>query len=113
MQYLSCVGCRLRVYRGGSSATRPCPRCGGELSPRDGEAAEPPPSTVAKVVGLQKRIAARIGREGTLEDVEREIIARSPSHRPALRRYARALLRARGMLPLENAKPRLFDGRTG
>jgi hypothetical protein len=67
---------------------------------------------VAKVVGLQQRIGARIRREGTLEDVEREIIAPSPSHRPALRRYARAVIRARQMLPLDNATPRLSDGRS-
>jgi hypothetical protein len=50
------------------------------------------------LVELQRRIATRIRHGGSLADVEREVIVRSslPDEQlPALRLYARGLLRAR------------------
>jgi hypothetical protein len=97
MQYLTCAGCRLKVYRGAGFAGRPCPRCQGELSPKQRSPGKTP--SVTRLLGLQRRIAARIRGGGSLEDVQREIIAAAPVdelHRPGLRLYARDMMRSRG-----------------
>jgi hypothetical protein len=44
MPYLSCAGCRLRIYRGGAAEPHPCPRCRKQLTVNRGGRPEQSPS---------------------------------------------------------------------
>lgn len=107
MPYLSCTSCRVRIYRGGAVTAWPCPSCGSDLVVHDVGRPDPllsfflerrlprASASATRLLALERRVAARIARGGSLADVEREIIfpsALEEAQRPALRRYARALL---------------------
>jgi hypothetical protein len=110
LPYLSCPGCRFRLYRTAIAESKSCPACGVELVAHRGDRPDPSLSifrdrrpgggaTVTEVLVLQRRIAGRVAEGASLAQVEREIIAPAALNGvrvAALRRYARTKLRMSG-----------------